>query len=228
MDALTLILETYAPLAGRHLIDIGCGPGHLARSLAGKGATVTGVDPGADAIAAARAEVPGSPVPGLSFERASAETLPFPDGHFDGAIILNALHHVPKPDAALAEAARVLKPGCPMVIVEPLAEGSFFAVLRPIEDETRVRAQAQAAIQAAIASGRFTCLSDVTFARRERFTALEPFLERVAAVDPARRGAIAANGAVIAETFAAAAERDGDGFVLIQPLRAHVLMPAAV
>ncbi|TXM88533.1 class I SAM-dependent methyltransferase [Methylobacterium sp. WL122] len=70
------------------------------------GAWMTGIDPGAAAIAAARDRAPN-----CTFEAGSAESLPFADGSFDGAVILNALHHVPDPRAALGEAARVAVPG---------------------------------------------------------------------------------------------------------------------
>ena len=220
MDTLPRILDALGPIAGRRLVDIGCGSGATATALAGHGARVTGFDPGAAAIAAARASAPD-----CAFAAASAERLPFADGSFDGAVILNALHHVPDPRFALAEAARVVVPEGRIVVVEPLAEGSFFAALRPVEDETAIRAAAQAAIEAAIAAGRFRCLSDARFVRRETFADRDAFLERVAAVDPARRVAIRDNAAGIAAAFADAAEVDADGrHVLSQPLRIQVLV----
>lgn len=221
MDTLSLVLETFAPIEGRRILDIGCGSGVLARALAERGAAVTGIDPGEATIRAAAARVPDA-----RFERASAEAMPFADGSFDGAVILNALHHVSGPESALVEAARVVGPGCPIVVVEPLAAGSFFAALRPIEDETAIRAAAQAAIAAAIASGAFTCPRDVTFERHETFPDLAAFLDRVTAVDPARKAAIAADPAGIRAAFEGAAAPGEDGYRLTQPLRAHVLVPA--
>ncbi|WP_280525276.1 class I SAM-dependent methyltransferase [Methylobacterium dankookense] len=221
MDTLTLILDTFAPIAGRRILDLGCGPGILAKALAAEGADVTGIDPGEAAIAAARSRVPAG-----RFEQASAEALPFADAEFDGAVILNALHHVPNPRTALAEAGRVVGPGRPIVVVEPLAEGSFFAALKPIEDETEIRAAAQAAIAAAVAGGAFACRRDMTFERHETFADLAAFLARVTAVDPARQAAIEADAANIAAAFEAAATRTPEGYGLTQPLRAHVLVPA--
>ncbi|MFD0934944.1 class I SAM-dependent methyltransferase, partial [Methylobacterium trifolii] len=55
MDSLSLVHDTFAPLSGRRLVDIGCGPGHLAAALTAQGAVVTGVDPGTDAVRAATA-----------------------------------------------------------------------------------------------------------------------------------------------------------------------------
>lgn len=222
MDALTLIRDSFAPLAGKRILDIGCGPGTLARRLVDAGARVTGIDPGAAVLARARDTVPEA-----RFEAASGEALPFPAASFDGAVMLNSLHHVPDPAAALAEAARVLVPRGRLVVVEPLAEGSFFDALRPIEDETAVRASAQDAIAAARARGAYTCLRDVTVAREERFDSLDAFLARVSAVDPAREATIREQRPVVEAAFLAAAAREADGrFGLVQPLRIQVLEPA--
>lgn len=223
MDALTLIRETFSPLGGKAILDIGCGAGVLAKALAAEGAVVTGIDPGAEALAKARQAVPGA-----RFEAASGEALPFMDASFDGAVMLNALHHVPDPGRALAEAGRVLRAGCRLVVVEPLAKGTFFEALRPIEDETDIRAAAQAAIAAAMVSGRYACERDVTVSRRESFPDLEAFLARVTAVDPARAGAIRDRRDIVEAAFAQAAEAGADGrYALVQPLRIHVLTPAA-
>lgn len=222
MDALTLIRDSFAPLAGKRILDIGCGPGTLARRLVDAGAEVTGIDPGAAALARARDAVPEA-----RFESATGEALPFPDASFQGAVMLNALHHVPDPAAALAEAARVLVSGGRLVVVEPLAEGSFFDALRPIEDETAVRAAAQDAIASALARGAYACRRDVTVARHERFESLDAFLARVSAVDPAREATIRERRPVVEEAFLKAAAREADGpFRLVQPLRIHVLEPA--
>ena len=223
MDALTLIRDTFAPLPGKRILDIGCGPGMLARRLVDAGATVTGIDPGAAALAKARASVPEA-----RFEAATGEALPFPDGSFDGAVMLNALHHVPDPAAALLEAARVLAPGGLLVVVEPLAAGSFFDALRPIEDETAVRAAAQDAIAAALSRGTLACRRDVTVERRESFASLDAFLARVSTVDPAREATIRTSRPRVEAAFLEAASRDADGrYGLVQPLRIHVLEPAA-
>lgn len=222
MDSLSLIAATFDPLAGKALLDIGCGTGALVRALAARGARATGVDPSAEAIAAARANAPEA-----AFQVASAEHLPFADASFDGAIFLNALHHIPEMTEALREAGRVVRPGGRVVVVEPLAAGSFFAALRPVEDETAVRLAAQQAIEEALASGLLRLLRLEEFTRREAFDGLDPFLERIAAVDRSRAAAIAERRAAVRAAFEAAAARDEAGrYVLDQPLRAHVLAPA--
>jgi 2-polyprenyl-3-methyl-5-hydroxy-6-metoxy-1,4-benzoquinol methylase len=78
-DATSIIAAAFAPLAGKRLLDIGCGVGVLARSLSDRRAHVAGVDPNAEALALAREAVPTG-----TFHAAGAETLPFADDSFDG------------------------------------------------------------------------------------------------------------------------------------------------
>lgn len=221
MDTISLLTDTFAPLDGKRLLDIGCGGGYLARTLLARGAIVTGIDPGEAAIATAR-----SIAPQARFEVASADSLPFPDGSFEGIVFLNSLHHVPAVamDGALAESARTSAPGGLVAVVEPLAQGSFFAAFRPIEDETQVRRQAQEALGRALASGRLRSLRDVTFVRREAFATFDQFLDRASAAEPSRRAVIAGNRAEIERAFGENAVLDAQGrHQLDQPLRAVIL-----
>jgi ubiquinone/menaquinone biosynthesis C-methylase UbiE len=178
-DATCIIVAAFAPLAGKRLLDVGCGAGVLARLLSDRGARVGGVDPNVEAVALAREAVPAG-----SFHPAGAEALPFAGDSFDGAIFLNSLHHVPEPTMhrALEEAARV---------VEPLAEGSFFFALRSVEDETDVRTAAQETLRRALESGAFEQLRRVEYLRREHFEGRNQFLGHVVAVDPARAAVVA-------------------------------------
>jgi ubiquinone/menaquinone biosynthesis C-methylase UbiE len=135
-----------AALDRLHVVDVGCGPGDIARALVASGATVIAAEP--DPIQAAKNRV-ASPLENLTFVEAGAEQLPVPDASMDGVFFFRSLHHVPieKMDAALAEAARVLKPETGFLcIVEPGMTGSHFQVMRPFHDETIVRTEAQAAL----------------------------------------------------------------------------------
>lgn len=221
MDSLALISETFAPLDGRRLLDIGCGAGHLARALAARGAAVTGIDTSDAAIASARTAAPEA-----RFEVAAAEALRFADGTFGGAVFLNSLHHVPGKlmGAALAEAARVTASGELVVVIEPLAEGSFFAAFRAIEDETAVRDEAQAAVAEAVARGILVPVRSLTYGRREAFADFGQFVGRATAAEPARLAVIERERARIEAGFAEAASRDPEGrYVLDQPLKADIL-----
>ncbi len=139
-------LQAVAPVAGLTLIDVGCGAGNNARDLAEAGATVLAVEP--DPVQAAKNR-DAAPAQGVSFVEARAERLPADSGSIDGVVFFRSLHHVPVEAmaAALAEAARVLKPDSGFLcLIEPGMTGTYFPLMRPYHDETRVREAAQGAL----------------------------------------------------------------------------------
>jgi ubiquinone/menaquinone biosynthesis C-methylase UbiE len=220
-DPVSVLRIALPGLHGAGILDVGCGSGALASALVREGAAVTGVDPNPAALEAARRLVPEA-----TFRQARAEALPFEAAVFDAVVFLNSLHHVPVPamDAALDEARRVLRPGAPLVVLEPLAEGNCFAAVRVIEDETEVRAAAQAALARAIAEGRLIHRRTLGYVRRERFADAAAVAARAAAVDPARAEIVARDRARIFAAIEAAGERMPDGELCFdQPIRADVL-----
>ena len=223
-DTLAEIVAALGPIDGRTVLDVGCGHGRLAAALVKRGAKVSAVDPDDAAVAAARRAAPEA-----SVEQAGGEALPFGDATFDGVVALNSLHHVPGAHlaAALVGMARVARPAAPIVIVEPLAEGSFFDAMRPIEDETDIRAAAQTAIvEACRAGGPLRLVAMDEFERVEPFGGVAQFIERLVAVDPARRAAVPEVRPEVEKLFAALAEPSAGGFTLRQPLRMHRLEKA--
>jgi ubiquinone/menaquinone biosynthesis C-methylase UbiE len=100
-------------------LDIGCGAGRLVRTLAARCQHVTGVDPSAPMLERARMRAQKLGVENVSFQEGRAEALPFPDQSFDCVTASNLLLHLPNPVAALKEAARVLRPGGRIAVLEP-------------------------------------------------------------------------------------------------------------
>jgi ubiquinone/menaquinone biosynthesis C-methylase UbiE len=98
-------------LAGRRVLDVGCGTGAVAQALAERGARVWGVDPSDEMLAVARRRVGRS----VGLKRGRAEDLPFKDGWFERAVLRLVVHLVERP-RALAELARVLAPGGRVVV----------------------------------------------------------------------------------------------------------------
>jgi ubiquinone/menaquinone biosynthesis C-methylase UbiE len=143
-NEIAAILQVF-PLAGVRALDIGCGPGKIARDLIAAGATVTGIEP--DPVQAEKNRKQ-EPVPGLTFIEARAEKLPIADASVDAVFFFRSLHHVPveSMDAALGEACRAVKHGGRVVVLEPGMDGTHFAVQKNYNDETRVRTLAQQAL----------------------------------------------------------------------------------
>jgi len=183
LDARTDIEAVCALIAveGLSLVDVGCGPGATTRELAAMGATVLGVEP--DPIQAEKNRH-ADPAPGLSFAEAGAEHLPVETGSVDGVFFFRSLHHVPVEhmDAALAEAARVLKPASGFLcIVEPGMDGTHFPVMRPFHDETRVRSAAQAAL-GRTAGPLFRTASFHRYIQHPRYPDFDTMADRFAAM----------------------------------------------
>lgn len=98
--------------------DLGCGSGHLLEALAGSVRNVIGVDDSAAMLQAARRRVRG--LGAVDLRRGRLESLPLDDAELDVAFCVLVLHHVPEPLAALREAARALRPGGRLVVVDML------------------------------------------------------------------------------------------------------------
>jgi SAM-dependent methyltransferase len=218
-----VLLDELLDVRDRDVLDVGCGEGALVRRLAAAGARMVGLDPLPGALERARRE--DSSAPADRYVEGSAEALPFADASFDAVIFFNSLHHVPlaSMDAALVEAARVLRRGGLLYVQEPLAEGSAFALLCPVEDETRARAAAQEAVGRA-AQGQFVqlaCREAVLTVRHADFDALR---ERILSVEPARAAAFAAHEPALHGAFEHLGHpAEGGGHEFEQPLRVHLL-----
>jgi ubiquinone/menaquinone biosynthesis C-methylase UbiE len=91
---------------GSQVLDVACGPGRVVAAAAARGAAATGVDLAPGMVALAR-----SLHPGIAFHEADVEALPCGDGTFDALVCSFGLGHFPRPEAAVAECARVVAPG---------------------------------------------------------------------------------------------------------------------
>lgn len=107
--------------AGGIALDVGCGPGTVTASLAraaGPDGLALGVDISEPMLARAVRAQAG---PQVGFVRADAQRLPLRDETVDAVVSIGALQLVPDPAAALAQMARVLRPGGRLAVLVPTA-----------------------------------------------------------------------------------------------------------
>ncbi len=95
---------------GRDVLDLGCAGGFMAEALAQRGAHVTGIDPAAEAIQAARAHARLSNLR-IGYDIGVGEALPYGDAAFDAVVCVDVLEHVTDLNKVLSQVARVLRPG---------------------------------------------------------------------------------------------------------------------
>ncbi|BBO21316.1 MAG: ubiquinone biosynthesis O-methyltransferase [Rhodocyclaceae bacterium] len=104
-------IDRWAGLAGKKVLDVGCGGGILAESMAVRGAVVTGIDLSNKALSVARLHLLESGQH-VSYRKISAEELADESpGDFDVVTCLEMLEHVPDPGSTVRACARLVRPG---------------------------------------------------------------------------------------------------------------------
>jgi len=98
--------------------DLGCGTGQVSAALAPFVTRVIAIDGSAAMLQSARRRLQS--FDNVELRRGDLEDLPLDDARLDAAMLTLVLHHVPEPDTALAEAARVVKPAGRIVLVDML------------------------------------------------------------------------------------------------------------
>ena len=220
------MLERLVPPSGKDVVDIGCGAGALVRALAEHGARVTGVEISESQLASAIEQDDGR---GARYLIGRAEQMPLDDASLDIVVFMRSFHHVPRADlaGALAEARRVIRPGGAVYVAEPLAEGAFFELTRMVDDETEVRAGAQAALTRAARAGLHR-VTTVDYHAPLTIAGLPGLRARVVAADPQRADRFDELGAELLEGLERLGEpgdRPGE-WRFLHPMRADVLRPA--
>ena len=107
----TNYIEEFAPLAGKKVLDVGCGGGILSEGMAHRGADVTGIDLGEANLTTAKLHALES---GVSINYQCVAVEEFAEQHageFDVVTCLEMLEHVPDPASIVRACARLVKPG---------------------------------------------------------------------------------------------------------------------
>jgi 2-polyprenyl-6-hydroxyphenyl methylase/3-demethylubiquinone-9 3-methyltransferase len=104
-------IDRIAGLAGKTVLDVGCGGGILSESMAQRGATVTGIDLGEKALKVAKLHKLESGV-AVDYRLISAEDLAQEQpNHYDVVTCMEMLEHVPDPSLVVRACAQLVKPG---------------------------------------------------------------------------------------------------------------------
>ncbi|GAC1573848.1 MAG: bifunctional 3-demethylubiquinone 3-O-methyltransferase/2-octaprenyl-6-hydroxy phenol methylase [Novosphingobium sp.] len=105
-------IDGIAPISQRRVLDIGCGGGILADSMARKGAEVLGIDLAAKALKVAQLHALEAGTRGVKYREISAEALAAEQpGSFDVVACMEMLEHVPQPASVIQACATLVKPG---------------------------------------------------------------------------------------------------------------------
>ena len=112
--------DLLAARLGHRIIDVGCGTGELARAIArrvGRTGRVIGIDNSETMLAEARQRVAGT-TPQVEFQAGDVTRLDLENATFDGALCERVFQHLATPQAAMAELARITRPGGRIVVVD--------------------------------------------------------------------------------------------------------------
>jgi 2-polyprenyl-6-hydroxyphenyl methylase / 3-demethylubiquinone-9 3-methyltransferase len=105
-------IQAQVPLAGKRVLDVGCGGGILADAMARQGADVLGIDLSAKALKVAQLHALEAGTGGVEYREASAEALAAQmPGAFDVVTCMEMLEHVPDPASVVRAVATLVKPG---------------------------------------------------------------------------------------------------------------------
>jgi SAM-dependent methyltransferase len=115
------------PRGDERALDVGTGTGALALALAPHVREVVAVDLVPELLAAARELA--AELDNVSFVEGDVTALPFASGSFDVAGCVRTLHHVRRPELAIAELARVTRPGGSILVVDQIAPVDPLAAL---------------------------------------------------------------------------------------------------
>jgi 2-polyprenyl-6-hydroxyphenyl methylase/3-demethylubiquinone-9 3-methyltransferase len=105
-------IDGLTPLRGQRVLDVGCGGGILADSMARRGAKVTGIDLATKALRVAQLHALESQTPDIEYREISAEAMAMEQpGQFDVVTCMEMLEHVPDPESVVRACSQLVRPG---------------------------------------------------------------------------------------------------------------------
>jgi ubiquinone/menaquinone biosynthesis C-methylase UbiE len=142
-ELMDLLVDSSRVRTGDRVLDVACGPGMVACSLAPFAKYVTGLDFTPAMLAQAAALQAERRLDNIDWQRGSAMDLPFDEAHFDVVVARFSFHHYLEPAAAFREMVRVCKPGGTILVadVAPRADArDAYDALEKHRDPSHTRA----------------------------------------------------------------------------------------
>ncbi len=141
---LEALLAVAALRGDEAVLDAGCGPGHTAHALAAGAGSVIGVDLSPAMLEQARVLAREKGLTNASFQEGDVEALEFADATFDLVTSRYSAHHYPRPQRALEEFHRVLRPGGRVLLVDTISPedpglDTFINLVEWLRDHSHIR-----------------------------------------------------------------------------------------
>jgi ubiquinone/menaquinone biosynthesis C-methylase UbiE len=173
-------MEELLSLGDAQVLELGCGTARMTREMVERFAPRQVLACEVDKIQHQK-NLAVTDLPGVTFVYGGAEKIDRPDNDVDVVIMLKSLHHVPVElmDQAMAEIARVLRPGGLAYISEPIFAGDFNEILRLFNDEQQVRQAAFQALVRAVERGLLELRQQRFFLSSSRFADFAEFEQRI-------------------------------------------------
>jgi ubiquinone/menaquinone biosynthesis C-methylase UbiE len=129
---------------GEQVLDLGCGTGHTALAFAARGAEVEALDLTLEMLTQGRRTAAQRGLANVHFREGDAAHLPFADASFDVVASRLSAHHYARPELAVREAARVLRPGGCLLLVDSVApedtpQDTFLNTIEVLRDPSHAR-----------------------------------------------------------------------------------------
>lgn len=193
------------------LLDLGCGGGHASFHAAPHAGAVVAYDLSAAMLGTVATGAVARGLSNIRTQQGRAEQLPFPDRNFDMVASRYSAHHWRQVPMALAEAARVLRPGGRMVMMDVFAPAdplldTFLQTVEMVRDPSHVRDYSQAEWQALLHAAGLVPGEAETYRLRLEF---QSWVDRIASPEshrPALRSLLAGAAAEVKQHFAVEAD----------------------
>jgi len=174
-----------------NLLDVACGPGVVTAALAVHASSVTAFDATEAMLDKARARCAEAGLRNVHFRAGDAENLPFDNAAFDGVVTRAAIHHFAKPQRALDEMFRVLRPGGAAVLLDVVSSEEAGAsmlhnAIERLRDPSHVRMLPASELDAGVARAGFRAVETRTWDMDRELDEWLAIVDDPARVEPVR------------------------------------------